>query len=83
GSPEAYSGMLLYLEEGRGLTRSDVLKKLVEIQYERNDYDFSRGTFRVRGDVVDIFPVHEEDTAVRVEFFGDDIESIWRIDTLR
>ena len=83
GSPEAYSGMILYLEEGRGLTRSDVLKKLVEIQYERNDYDFSRGTFRVRGDVVDIFPVHEEDTAVRVEFFGDDIESIWRIDTLR
>jgi len=83
GSPEAYSGMLLYLEEGRDLTRSDVLKKLVEIQYERNDYDFTRGTFRVRGDVVDIFPVHEEDTAVRVEFFGDEIDSIWQIDTLR
>ena len=83
GSPEAYSGMLLYLEEGRGLGRSEILKKLVEIQYERNDYDFTRGTFRVRGDVIDIFPVHEEDTAVRVELFGDDIESIWQIDTLR
>jgi len=83
GSPEAYSGMLLYLEEGRGLSRNDILKKLVEIQYERNDYDFSRGTFRVRGDVIDIFPVHEEDTAIRVELFGDDIESIWQIDTLR
>src|SRR5690606_10575649 len=56
---------------------------LVEIQYERNDYDFTRGRFRVRGDVIDIFPVHEEDTAVRVELFGDDIESIWQIDTLR
>jgi len=75
--------MLLYLEEGRGLTRNDILKKLVEIQYERNDYDFTRGRFRVRGDVIDIFPVHEEDTAVRVELFGDDIESIWQIDTLR
>ncbi|MRR38208.1 excinuclease ABC subunit B, partial [bacterium] len=52
GSPEAYSGMLLYLEQGRDLTRNDILKKLVEIQYERNDYDFSRGTFRVRGDVI-------------------------------
>ena len=83
GSPEAYSGMLLYLEEGRGLSRNDILKKLVEIQYDRNDYDFSRGTFRVRGDVIDIFPVHEEDTAIRVELFGDDIESIWQIDTLR
>ncbi len=83
GSPEAYSGMLLYLEEGRNLTRTEVLKKLVEIQYERNDYDFSRGNFRVRGDVVDIFPVHEEDTAIRIEFFGDEIESIWQIDTLR
>jgi excinuclease ABC subunit B len=83
GSPEAYSGMLLYLEEGRGPGRSEILKKLVEIQYERNDYDFTRGTFRVRGDVIDIFPVHEEDTAIRVELFGDEIESIWQIDTLR
>lgn len=83
GSPEAYSGMLLYLEKGRNLTRNDVLKKLVEIQYERNDYDFTRGTFRVRGDVIDIFPVHEEDSAIRIEFFGDEIDSLWQIDTLR
>ncbi|MFY9398197.1 MAG: excinuclease ABC subunit UvrB, partial [Desulfomonilia bacterium] len=67
----------------RGPGRSEILKKLVEIQYERNDYDFTRGTFRVRGDVIDIFPVHEEDTAIRVELFGDEIESIWQIDTLR
>jgi len=83
GSPEAYSGMLLYLEEGSVMTRSDILKKLVEIQYERNDHDFYRGCFRVRGDVIDIFPVHEEELAIRVEFFGDEIESIWQIDTLR
>jgi len=56
GSPEAYHGMLLYLEEGRELARDDVLKKLVEIQYERNDIDFYRGTFRVRGDIIEIFP---------------------------
>ena len=83
GSPEAYSGMLLYLEEGSVMTRSDILKKLVEIQYERNDHDFYRGCFRVRGDVIDIFPVHEEELAIRVELFGDEIESIWQIDTLR
>ena len=83
GSPEAYSGMLLYLEEGSVMTRTDILKKLVEIQYERNDYDFYRGCFRVRGDVIDIFPVHEEDLAIRLELFGDEIESIWQIDTLR
>ncbi|HPJ93468.1 MAG TPA: excinuclease ABC subunit UvrB [Deltaproteobacteria bacterium] len=83
GSPEAYSGMLLYLEEGSVMTRSDILKKLVEIQYERNDHDFYRGCFRVRGDVIDIFPVHEEELAIRVDFFGDEIESIWQIDTLR
>ena len=83
GSPEAYSGMLLYLEEGSVMTRTDILKKLIEIQYDRNDYDFYRGCFRVRGDVIDIFPVHEEDLAIRVELFGDEIESIWQIDTLR
>jgi excinuclease ABC subunit B len=83
GSPEAYSGMLLYLEEGGSLSRNDILKKLVEIQYERNNYDFYRGCFRVRGDVIDIFPVHEEDMAIRLELFGDEIESIWQIDTLR
>jgi excinuclease ABC subunit B len=83
GSPEAYSGMLLYLEEGGSLSRNDILKKLVEIQYERNNYDFYRGCFRVRGDVIDIFPVHEEDIAIRLELFGDEIDSIWQIDTLR
>ncbi|HOO46977.1 MAG TPA: excinuclease ABC subunit UvrB [Deltaproteobacteria bacterium] len=82
GSPEAYSGMLLYLEEGGSLTRSAILKKLVEIQYERNNHDFYRGSFRVRGDVIDIFPVHEDDHGIRIEFFGDDIDAIWQIDTL-
>ncbi len=83
GSPEAYQGMLLYLEQGRSISRDEILKKLVEIQYERNDYDFHRGTFRVRGDVIEIFSVHEEDTAIRVELFGDEIESLWQIDTIR
>jgi excinuclease ABC subunit B len=83
GSPEAYQGMLLYLEQGRTINRDEILKKLVEIQYERNDYDFHRGTFRVRGDVIEIFSVHEEDTAIRVELFGDEIESLWQIDTIR
>jgi len=82
GSPEAYQGMLLYLEEGRTLPRDEILKKLVEIQYERNDYDFHRGTFRVRGDIIEIFPVHEEDSAIRIELFGDEVESIWQIDTI-
>jgi excinuclease ABC subunit B len=83
GSPEAYEGLLLYLEAGREFKRQDVLKKLVEIQYKRNDVDFHRGTFRVRGDVVEIFPSYEEERAIRVEFFGDEIESISEIDPLR
>lgn len=83
GSPDAYEGMLLYLEAGREFKRQDVLKKLVEIQYKRNDVDFHRGTFRVRGDVVEIFPAYEEERAVRIEFFGDDIETISTIDPLR
>jgi len=82
GSPEAYHGMILYLERGVTLSREDVLKKLVEIQYERGDYDFARGHFRVRGDVVDIYPVHEEERAVRLHFFGDVVESIHEIDPL-
>ena len=82
GSPEAYHGMLLYLERGATLPREDVLKKLVDIHYERGDYDFSRGHFRVRGDVVDIYPVHEEERAVRIHFFGDLVESIHEIDPL-
>jgi excinuclease ABC subunit B len=83
GSPEAYQGMLLYLEEGRSMSRDEILKKLVEIQYVRNDLDFHRGTFRVRGDVIEIFPVHEDETALRIELFGDDIDALWQIDTIR
>lgn len=82
GSPEAYSGLLLWLEQGKTVSREAIIKKLVEIQYERGDYDFHRGSFRVRGDVIDIFPVDEEDQALRVELFGDEIDSIHKIDTL-
>ncbi|MFZ9595096.1 MAG: excinuclease ABC subunit UvrB [Bdellovibrionia bacterium] len=83
GSPEAYEGLLVYLEVGRQIKREEVLKKLVEIQYKRNNVDFHRGTFRVRGDVVEIFPAYEEERAIRVEFFGDEIESIAEVDPLR
>jgi len=83
GSPEAYHGMLLYLEEGQSRDRREVLGKLVEILYERNDIDFHRGTFRVRGDRVEIFPAYEEDRALRVEFWGDTVEAIREIDPLR
>ena len=83
GSPEAYHGMLLYLEEGMEKDRKEVLRKLVDILYERHDLDFHRGTFRVRGDRVEIFPAYEEDRAIRVEFWGDTVESIKEIDPLR
>ena len=83
GSPEAYEGLLLYLEAGRTLKRQDMLRKLVDIQYKRNDVDFHRGTFRVRGDVVEIYPAYEEERAIRIEFFGDEIETISEIDPLR
>jgi excinuclease ABC subunit B len=83
GSPEAYLGMLVQLEIGMEFPREEVLKRLVEIQYERNDIDFHRGTFRVRGDVVEIFPPYEDEQALRVEFFGDTIESMTLIDPLR
>ncbi len=82
GSPEAYHGMLLFLEPGEHIERDAVLRKLVDIQYERNDYDFHRGTFRVRGDVIEIFPASHESTAVRVELFGDEIDSIAEFDPL-
>ena len=75
--------MLVYLEQGAEFPRDDMLRRLVEIQYERNDIDFHRGTFRVRGDVVEIFPPYEEEKAIRVEFFGDVIESISIVDPLR
>ena len=82
GSPEAYYGMLVGLEVGNTMERNDLLQKLVEIQYERNDVDFHRGTFRVRGDSVEIFPAYEEDLALRIEFFGDEIEAVKEIDPL-
>jgi len=81
GSPEAYYGMLLLLEKGQKIPRQDILRRLVEIQYERNDLDFRRGTFRVRGDVLEIFPTYE-DHAYRIEMWGDQIESLAEIDPL-
>lgn len=82
GSPEYYRGMNLTLKENQNRRRDDILLQLVEMQYKRNDYDFARSTFRVRGDVLEIFPAYEEDLAIRVEFFGDDIERISEIDPL-
>src|ERR1700747_359075 len=81
GSPEAYYGMLLLLEKGQRIRREDITKRLVEILYERNDSDFRRGTFRVRGDVIEIFPTYDEN-AYRIELFGDEIESLAQIDPL-
>src|SRR5919109_1244740 len=81
GSPEAYYGMLLFLEKGQKIKREEILRKLVEILYERNDHEFRRGTFRVRGDVIEIFPTYE-DFAYRVELWGDEIESLSQIDPL-
>ncbi len=83
GSPEAYHGMLLYLEKGMKISREEILSKLVEIQYERNDVDFHRGTFRVRGDVLEVFPAHEESRAIRIQLFGDEVEAIHEVDPLR
>jgi len=82
GSPEAYQGMLLFLESGKQMERDHALSKLVEIQYKRNDIDFQRGTFRVRGDVLEILPVYERNEAIRVEFFGDEIEHISSFDPI-
>ncbi|MFH1036014.1 MAG: excinuclease ABC subunit UvrB [Pseudomonadota bacterium] len=83
GSPEAYADQLIYLEVGQDIEREALIKKLVEILYERNEYDFHRGTFRVRGDNVEVFPAYEEDRAVRLSFFGDELEQIAFIDPLR
>lgn len=82
GSPEAYHDMLLYVEQGGAVSRENAVKKLVEIQYDRGDMDFYRGRFRVRGDILDIYPVHEEDRAIRISFFGDIVEFIQEIDPL-
>ena len=81
GSPEAYFGMLLLLEKGQRISRKDITRRLVEILYERNDNDFRRGTFRVRGDIIEVFPTYDE-TAYRIELFGDEIESLSQIDPL-
>ena len=82
GSPEAYQGMLLFLERGNQMERDKAVTKLVEIQYKRNDIDFQRGTFRVRGDVLEILPVYERNEAIRIEFFGDEIDRISSFDPL-
>ena len=81
GSPEAYYGMLMLLEKGQKIRREDITRRLVEILYDRNDADFRRGTFRVRGDVIEVFPTYDEN-AFRIELFGDEIESLSQIDPL-
>ena len=81
GSPEAYYGMLLMLEKGQNISRNQIVSKLVEILYERNDTDFKRGTFRVRGDVIEVFPTYDDD-AYRIELWGDEVENLSQIDPL-
>jgi excinuclease ABC subunit B len=81
GSPEAYYGMLLPLERGQRISRDQILRKLVEIQYERNDHDFARGTFRVRGDIVEVIPSYEEQ-GLRIELFGDEVDELASFDAL-
>jgi len=83
GSAETYSGLLINIVKGEEIRRDNLLRQLVDIQYQRNDTDFHRGTFRVRGDVVEIFPVYEEALAIRVEFFGDEVDGIHEVDPLR
>jgi excinuclease ABC subunit B len=81
GSPEAYYGMMLPLERGQRIDREQILRKLVEIQYERNDHEFTRGVFRVRGDIVEVYPSYE-DTALRIELFGDEVDELITFDAL-
>jgi excinuclease ABC subunit B len=83
GSPEAYEGMMIHVVANTEMKRDSFLRELVRIQYSRNDVDFHRGTFRVRGDVVDIFPPYEEDKVIRIEFFGDYIDRLTWVDPLR
>jgi excinuclease ABC subunit B len=82
GSPEEYKEMVISLRTGMEVPRNDLLRRLVDIQYERNDIDFKRGTFRVRGDVVEIFPASRDERCIRVEFFGDEIDRIREVDAL-
>jgi excinuclease ABC subunit B len=83
GTAEAYMGLLQRLERGQEFFRDRFIRALIDIQYERNDVDFHRGTFRVRGDTIEVFPPYEEDRAIRIEFFGDTVESIHEFDPLR
>jgi excinuclease ABC subunit B len=83
GSPETYFDLILFVEEHTQVERDALLRKLVDIQYQRDDFDFHRGTFRVRGDIVEVFPAYEESKAIRFEFFGDTVETIAEIDPLR
>ena len=83
GAPDTYQGMHLELRAGEEIDRDEIIRRLVAVQYERNDYDFHRGTFRVRGDVVEIFPANEESVALRVELFGDVVDALHRIDPLK
>ena len=83
GSPEAYFDLMVYVEEGMRIDRDRMLRKLVDIQYERVDYDFHRGTFRVRGDTVEVFPAYEDRSALRIEFFDDVVESLLEVDPVR
>jgi excinuclease ABC subunit B len=83
GSPDTYFDLIVFVEEQTHVERDALLRKLVDIQYQRNDFDFHRGTFRVRGDVVEVFPAYEEAKAIRIEFFGDTVEAIAEIDPLR
>src|SRR3978361_1123137 len=79
GSPEAYYGMLFMLEKGQKIKRKEIISKLVEILYDRNEHDFRRGTFRVRGDVIEVFPTYDEN-AYRIELWGDEVEALSQID---
>jgi len=83
GEPDTYQGLHLELSEGDRIDRDEIIRRLIAVQYERNDYDFHRGTFRVRGDVVEVFPANEEAIALRIELFGDVVDAISRIDPLR
>ena len=83
GSPQSYQEMHIFFHQGDEYGRDELLKKLVEIQYVRNDIDFHRGSFRVRGDIVEVFPAHDDERALRIEFFGDAVEAIAEIDPLR
>ncbi len=82
GSPDEYRRFVALVERGRQVDRDEILRQLVAGQYRRTDIDFHRGTFRVRGDVIDVYPAYEDKAAIRIEMFGDEVEAIWEIDAL-